>query len=211
MTDRSANRKVTERDLRLPEFRNADIDDLEFREDGKVVRKDRWETGIRAIVGILGVNGEFEVADVVQKAREMKPGYDAAVELAHEVGTITVATRSPDFGYLVHKVKEMAEAQKPETDCARADRQATADKAIDTMIEIAKVLGLFNPIEAFEPEEVVEAVKRLKREFDKNNFFSLFGSARTMGVHQDGGEPTVVSIKLVPDFAFGSSRPEANP
>lgn len=59
-------REVTERDLRMPEFRDAKLGDLEFREDGKVVRKDRWETGIRKIHSILGDSRrEFEIEDVV--------------------------------------------------------------------------------------------------------------------------------------------------
>lgn len=60
------NRPVTERDFRKPEFRDAQPEDYEFREDGVVVRKDRWETVIRQIRCIVGPNGrEFEIADVV--------------------------------------------------------------------------------------------------------------------------------------------------
>lgn len=47
-------REVTERDIRMPEFRDANLEDLEFMGDGKVVRKDRWETGIRKIRSALG-------------------------------------------------------------------------------------------------------------------------------------------------------------
>ena len=60
-------RAVTERDIRLPEFRDAKLEDLEFRSDGKVVRKDRWETGIHMIREALGdTREEFEIADIVQ-------------------------------------------------------------------------------------------------------------------------------------------------
>lgn len=59
-------RKVTERDLRIPEFRDAVLEDLEFRDDGKIVRKDRWETGIRRIRRALGDHRrEFEIDDIV--------------------------------------------------------------------------------------------------------------------------------------------------
>ncbi len=59
-------RLVTERDIRLPEFRDAKLEDLEFRADGKVVRKDRWETGIHAIRDLLGdERPEFEIDDIV--------------------------------------------------------------------------------------------------------------------------------------------------
>ena len=58
---------VTERDIRMPEFRDAKIEDLEFREDGKIVRKDRWETAVHSIRYALGDRRrEFEVTDIVR-------------------------------------------------------------------------------------------------------------------------------------------------
>ncbi|MEG0969430.1 MAG: hypothetical protein RSG92_29145, partial [Pseudomonas sp.] len=54
--------KVTERDFRMPEFRDAKPEDYEFRGDGKIVRKDRWETGIYSIRYALGDRRrEFEI------------------------------------------------------------------------------------------------------------------------------------------------------
>jgi hypothetical protein len=68
----SADREVTERDFRRPEFRHAEPTDYEFRSDGKVVRKDRWESGIRSIVTILGMpRGDFEIDDVVEHVRKL--------------------------------------------------------------------------------------------------------------------------------------------
>lgn len=65
-------REVTERDLRIPEFRDANLGDLEFREDGKIVRKDRWEVGIHRIRLALGDrHREFEIDDVVQAVEAM--------------------------------------------------------------------------------------------------------------------------------------------
>jgi hypothetical protein len=66
-------RPVTERDLRAPEFRDCEPEDLEWRADGTLARKDRWERGIREIAGIVGINPRksFEVADVVAAAREL--------------------------------------------------------------------------------------------------------------------------------------------
>lgn len=50
----------------MPEFRGKDPKDYEFRDDGKVVRKDRWETGIRRIRSIIGDRRrEFEIEDVI--------------------------------------------------------------------------------------------------------------------------------------------------
>jgi hypothetical protein len=65
-------REVTERDFRMPEFRDADPKDYEFREDGKIVRKDRWETGIRRIRSALGDHRrEFEIDDVIQAVKAL--------------------------------------------------------------------------------------------------------------------------------------------
>lgn len=61
---------VTERDFRSPEFRDAKPEDYEFRGDGKIVRKDRWEKSIFEIASIVGVDlAECEIQDVVEKIR----------------------------------------------------------------------------------------------------------------------------------------------
>ena len=50
--------QVTEIDLRMPQFRDAKLEDLEFDGSGEVVRKDRYEKSMRRIQGKLhGVNG----------------------------------------------------------------------------------------------------------------------------------------------------------
>lgn len=60
-------RVVTEEDFRMPEFRGQDPNDYEFRGDGKIVRKDRWENGIRSIRYALGdQRSEFEIDDMVK-------------------------------------------------------------------------------------------------------------------------------------------------
>jgi hypothetical protein len=65
-------REVTERDFRAPEFRDAKVEDYEFRSDGKIVRKDRWETGIHRIRSILGdERREFEIDDVVNAVKAL--------------------------------------------------------------------------------------------------------------------------------------------
>lgn len=65
-------REVTERDFRMPEFRDAKPEDYEFRADGKVVRKDRWHNGILSIASIVGMNvRSFEIDDVVERVREL--------------------------------------------------------------------------------------------------------------------------------------------
>lgn len=67
-------RAVTEFDLRAPEFQHPDIkpEDYEFREDGKVVRKDRWVTGLRNVASALGwARRDFEIQEVVERVREL--------------------------------------------------------------------------------------------------------------------------------------------
>lgn len=59
-------RTVTERDFRQPEFANAKVEDYEFRDDGKLVRKDRWEMGIRKLASILRFLHDWEISEVLQ-------------------------------------------------------------------------------------------------------------------------------------------------
>lgn len=67
------SRPVTERDLRMPEFRHLnadDLDDYEFRDDGKIVRKDRWESAVHSIRYALGdTRKEFEIPEIVSAVR----------------------------------------------------------------------------------------------------------------------------------------------
>jgi len=62
------DRGVTERDFRKEEFKYADPEDYEFRGDGQIVRKDRWEKGIRSIYSLLSGTGagEFEIVNLVE-------------------------------------------------------------------------------------------------------------------------------------------------
>jgi hypothetical protein len=60
------HRKVTERDFRRPEFVDANPEDYEFRSDGVIVRKDRWEQGIHSIrAALCDYRREFEISDIV--------------------------------------------------------------------------------------------------------------------------------------------------
>lgn len=70
------SRQVTESDFRRPEYLGADPKDYEFRADGALVRKDRWERGIKEIVNILHMNSrEFEISEVVSRVREIYEYY----------------------------------------------------------------------------------------------------------------------------------------
>lgn len=77
MSHSNFGRPVTERDLRMPEFRDAALEDLEFRADGKLVRKDRWENAVQTIRSIVGINArEFEIDEVVARVRELASGQE---------------------------------------------------------------------------------------------------------------------------------------
>jgi hypothetical protein len=67
-------REVMERDFRMPEFLDADPNDYEFRSDGKIVRKDRWEVGMRNIASILAFDARegFEIEDVISCVKSLK-------------------------------------------------------------------------------------------------------------------------------------------
>ncbi|KUO98020.1 hypothetical protein AR276_23830 [Stenotrophomonas maltophilia] len=66
------SREVTERDLRHPKYAQGEPSDYEFRADGKIVRKDRWEMAIHSIRYHLGDSRrEFEVGDIVGAVKAM--------------------------------------------------------------------------------------------------------------------------------------------
>lgn len=65
------SRTVTENDFRMPEFKDAKVEDYEFRSDGKLVRKDRWERGMRDIAALLHISRNFEIDDVVSQVNEL--------------------------------------------------------------------------------------------------------------------------------------------
>lgn len=64
-------RAVTAEDFIIPRFRGKNPEDYEFRADGEIVRKDRWEKGIHRIrnmlveAKLLPDKAEFEIIDVL--------------------------------------------------------------------------------------------------------------------------------------------------
>lgn len=78
-------RMVTEEDFRMPEFRGAKVEDYEFRKDGKIVRKDRWERGIYRINEALGdPRREFEIDDIVSAVRALVAAIDPQPDKSDE-------------------------------------------------------------------------------------------------------------------------------
>jgi hypothetical protein len=63
-------REVTEQDFRKEEYLNAKPEDYEFREDGALVRKDRFEVGIKTIAVRLGFR-DFEISEILEKIDEL--------------------------------------------------------------------------------------------------------------------------------------------
>lgn len=59
----SDKRPVTEFDLRSPEFKHPSIkpEDYEFRADGRIVRKDRWEQFVHGVADLFGCSRDFEL------------------------------------------------------------------------------------------------------------------------------------------------------
>lgn len=76
-----SDKQVTEMDFRKLEFRDAKVEDYEFRDDGEIVRKDRWQVGIFSIAHALGFSSRegFEVEDVVKAVRKMAEKQKAEV------------------------------------------------------------------------------------------------------------------------------------
>ena len=69
-------------DFIIPEFRGKNLEDYEVREDGKVVRKDRWQNGIHCIrnmlveAKLLPDSAEFEIIDVINAVDKLIPEAD---------------------------------------------------------------------------------------------------------------------------------------
>jgi hypothetical protein len=74
-------RVVTEQDFRMPEFRDAKPEDYEFRADGKLVRKDRWERGMFTIASILSRSRDFEVSDIINDVDSLITLKDSLTEM----------------------------------------------------------------------------------------------------------------------------------
>ena len=81
--------KVTEQDLRHPDFKEGTPDDYEFREDGAIVRKDRWERGLRKIAGYFGMGGrgEWEISEVEQAVYRLVAEREATAAQVDIAGT----------------------------------------------------------------------------------------------------------------------------
>lgn len=83
----SEPRPVAERDFRMPEYLDARVEDYEFRDDGVLVRKDRWERGIRQIVGIIeDMPGGCDFSNIRRRKFEVDEVVAAVEALANLAG-----------------------------------------------------------------------------------------------------------------------------
>lgn len=77
------SKKVSLEDFIRPEFRGKNPDDYEFRADGQIVRKDRWENAVHDIrsklidAGLLPDSKQFEIKDVVDAVHLLTSNHDA--------------------------------------------------------------------------------------------------------------------------------------
>ena len=75
------DREVTEQDFRKPEFVGQDPKDYEFRADGKIVRKDRWQKAVHSIRYAMGdERREFEINEIIAAVRGMMAGIERPPE-----------------------------------------------------------------------------------------------------------------------------------
>jgi len=81
------SREVMERDLRAPEYREGKPDEYEFRGDGKIVRRDRFQSGMRDIAAIVfGSGHDYEIAEVIKAVHRLQSvRLVDALDMAREV------------------------------------------------------------------------------------------------------------------------------
>ena len=87
------NRTVTIEDFIKDEFKGKDPNDYEFRGDGKIVRKDRWEAGIHNIhnllvsYGVLKNHDEFEIEEIFKSVEGLLALWVSNQKLKAAMGT----------------------------------------------------------------------------------------------------------------------------
>lgn len=106
------HREVTIDDFIMPEFRGKDPKDYEFRDDGKIVRKDRWENGVHSIVyyldfaGLVDKKRGWEIHEIVAiTAKAIKSSFWRKVsdELPPESGEYVVNCLDNDNDEIIIK------------------------------------------------------------------------------------------------------------
>ncbi len=99
-------REVTEKDFRKPEFIDAKVEDYEFRDDGKLVRKDRFQTTVFKIASILRLR-DFECQEVIDEVDSLLNEFKIIAKL-HSIGELDKLDNQllPIFEKLVKQFKE---------------------------------------------------------------------------------------------------------
>lgn len=99
-------REVTEKDFRKPEYIDAKVEDYEFRDDGKLVRKDRFQTTVFKIASILSLR-DFECQEVIDEVDSLLNELKVIAKL-HSVSELDRLDNQvlPIFEKLVKQFKE---------------------------------------------------------------------------------------------------------
>lgn len=151
-------REVTEQDLRMPEFQNAKLEDLEFRDsDGKIVRKDRFKVALYSIAYNVGFGSRsgFECPDVVNKVKEIVQQHELLTKkgwvIQNEDGHFL------EFGESLEFVQDIAKADFFKD---KSDTESCIDGHPEQLkgcfIKYAKARVFFD-ISEIEPEDVGNA------------------------------------------------------
>lgn len=104
-------REVTEKDFRKPEFIDAKVEDYEFMDDGKLVRKDRFHTTVFKIASILRLR-DFECQEVIDEVDSVLNEFKIIAKL-HSIGELDKLDNQllPMFEKLVKQFKEYEDGE----------------------------------------------------------------------------------------------------
>ncbi len=103
-------REATEFDFRMPEYRLAKPEDYEVREDGKPVRKDRWEMGMRRVVSLAGIGAreEWEIDQVLDRLEaRLNATRDSVIEECIAALREVDDGDAPEFSACIEKLREL--------------------------------------------------------------------------------------------------------
>ena len=105
------SKTVCEADFRIPELRDAKVEDYEFNDNGQLVRKDRWKNAIYDICGLVGCNTrDFElnvVFEAVEKLTLSEAEWETAIndEFSFYPDQHSMVTVKLNDGSVINNVK----------------------------------------------------------------------------------------------------------
>lgn len=88
-------RPVTERDLRAPEFADCEPEDMELLDDGRIVRRDRWQSGLKNMLDLLGVTDEDAgMNEAIDRIRDLQEAAGKLPDAQADRATLLTALRA---------------------------------------------------------------------------------------------------------------------